>query len=200
MTDSDILLDMLHKEITTSTNDSKIKLKEENSYAVTIADLPSDAIIIKTDSFPAPLGCFQNTRGECKRADYILISETKKVILFIELKGNKEDGSTIIKQLKGALCVAAYFREIGKQFWDKKDFLDGYKNRFIGITEISISKRTSIVKQEKLHDSPQKFLKISSPRYLIFGQLAALLSTTPTLPRKVRKRLTSRQALRHNLT
>ncbi|MBF0179069.1 MAG: hypothetical protein HQM03_03465 [Magnetococcales bacterium] len=176
MTDSDILIDMFHSEIITTTNNSKIKLIEKNSYEITINNTPSDAIAIKTDSFPAPDKYFQNTKGECKRADFIIISETKKIILYIELKGNKEENNHIIKQLKGALCVVAYCKEIGRQFWDKQDFLDEYKNSFIGITELSINKKTSTAKRNGLHDSPQDFLKISSPHHLMFGMLAALRS------------------------
>jgi hypothetical protein len=82
-------------------------------YAVIIYDLPDEdeVMVIKADSFPAPQKIFTGTKGECKRADFIVIADTdgEKVIIFIEMKAGK--GSTeaeIIQQLQGSQCLIAY--------------------------------------------------------------------------------------------
>jgi len=137
-----------------------------------IRNIPSDVIVIKADEFPAPKTFFKGDNGECKRADFIIISEEKKVILYVEMKAGAKDASHIVKQLKGASCVISYCKEIGKQFWSEARFLDGYAHRFIGIVNLSISKRPSRYKSAPLHDLPESFLKISSPHHLQFNKLA----------------------------
>lgn len=153
-----------------------IKLQEagvEGSVSF-IRNIPSDAIVIKADEFPAPKTFFKGDKGECKRADFIIISEEKKVILYVELKAGAKDASHIVKQLKGASCLISYCKEIGKQFWSEARFLDGYAHRYIGMVNLSISKKPSRHKSAPLHDSPESFMKISSPHYLQFKELAAV--------------------------
>ena len=139
-----------------------------------IRNIPSDAIVIKADDFPAPKTFFKGDKGECKRADFIIISEEQKVILYVELKAGEKDASHIVKQLKGAYCVVAYCKEIGKQFWNQDTFLDGYVHRFVGMVNLSVGKKPSRHKSKSLHDSPESFLKISSPHHIQFKELSAL--------------------------
>jgi hypothetical protein len=139
-----------------------------------IRNIPSDAIVIKADEFPAPKTFFKGDKGECKRADFIIISEEKKVILYVELKAGAKDTSYIVKQLKGASCVISYCKEVGRHFWNESSFLDGYVHRYVGMVNLSVSKRTSRHKSKPLHDLPESFLKISSPRHLQFNELAAV--------------------------
>jgi len=152
-----------------------IKLKESGieDCVCFISNIPSDTIVIKADKFPAPKSFFRSDKGECKRADFIIVSEEKKVILYIELKAGTHEPTHIIKQLKGAHCVISYCKEIGKQFWNETRFLDEYKHRYIAMVNLSISKKPSRHRQAVLHDSPHKFLKISSPGYLQFNQLVS---------------------------
>lgn len=146
-------------------------VKDAISY---IRNIPSDAIVIKADKFPAPGSFFKGDKGECKRADFIIISEEKKVILYVELKAGATDTSHIVKQLKGASCVISYCKEIGRHFWNENTFLDGYAHRYVGMVNLSVSKKPSRHKSAPLHDSPETFLKISSPQYIQFNQLAAV--------------------------
>ena len=44
----------------------------------------------------------------------------------------------IIQQLKGAQCFVEYCQAIGKSFWEKQDFLDDYKYRFVSIKNITV--------------------------------------------------------------
>ncbi len=153
-----------------------IKLHEEghkNSVSF-IRNIPTDALVIKADEFPTPKTFFKGDKGECKRADFIIISEEKKVILYVELKAGPKDSSYIIKQLKGASCVISYCKEIGKHFWNENAFLDGYAHRYIGMVNVSVNNKPSRHKSSPLHDSPEKFLKISSPHHLQFNHLVGL--------------------------
>jgi hypothetical protein len=139
-----------------------------------IRNIPSDVIVIKADDFPAPNNFFKGDKGECKRADFIIISEEKKVILYVELKAGEKDASHIVRQLKGASCVVTYCKEIGKQFWNQDSFLSDYAHRYVGMINLSVSKKPSRHKSARLHDSPETFLKISSPHHLQFKELAAV--------------------------
>jgi len=139
-----------------------------------IRNIPSDSIVIKADEFPAPKTFFKGDKGECKRADFIIISEEKKVILYVELKAGAKDASPIVKQLRGASCLISYCKEIGREFWSESTFLDGYAHRYVGMVNLSVSKKPSRHKSVPLHDSPETFMKISSPHNLQFNQLAAV--------------------------
>lgn len=177
MTDMDILTEMLMDSalipIENEYGKPMVKLEEAGvkGAKACIRNMPADTIVIKADDFPAPKKFFQGDKGECKRADFIIISEEKKVILYIELKVGKKDASHIIKQLKGSACVITYCKEIGKHFWEQETFLNGYAHRFIGMVNLSISKKPSRYKSLPLHDSPELFLKISSPHHLQFKEL-----------------------------
>ncbi len=140
---------------------------------VSIHHLPEDALIIKADAFRAPDTIFQGKHGECKRADYVIISAERKRIVHIELKRSKASKNAIIKQLKGARCLIEYCRAIGKHFWDEPHFLDGYQHRFVSIGRTSISKRpTRISKRNSAHDTPERMLTLQAPHHLQFNELA----------------------------
>ena len=148
------------------------------NYTVTIYGMPDDdeVIVIKVDAFSAPTTVFQGSRGECKRADFVIIADTdkEKIILCIEMKRgtNTSKNKEIIQQLKGAQCFVAYCQAIGQSFWEKQNFLNDYKYRFVSIKNIKIAKKQTRLRSETdIHDSPEKMLKISSPNYLQFNHL-----------------------------
>lgn len=143
--------------------------------SATIRNLPVDAIVIKIDEFGSPDTFFKGAKGECKRADYVIISAEKKCILYIEIKRTKDGWDQIVKQLMGAQCVVKYCQEIGKTFWDETSFLSGYKSRFISVGHTSIAKKkTRVEKVATRHDTPDRAMKIDWPNYLQFNQLAGL--------------------------
>jgi len=157
---------------------SKVILTETHlsNYSVTINGMPDDdqVIVIKSDSFVEPKAVFQGSKGECKRADFVIIANTdrKKVIFCIELKSGNPDSKEIIQQLKGAYCFTIYCREIGKIFWEETDFLKDYEYRFISITKILQIKKPEINYDNIIIDKISRpMLKISSPKYLPFNQL-----------------------------
>ena len=142
----------------------------KNDYSIKITKIPDDIIIIKADEFSSPDTFFQGDNGECKRADFILIAQTykKNWILHIEMKSGKDGNANMIKQLKGAQCLVAYCRAIGRTFWKEPKFLEekNYEQRFVTITNITprISKKTTrILPKSDWHDTPEKMWRIDSP-------------------------------------
>ncbi|WP_426581615.1 hypothetical protein [Dapis sp. BLCC M229] len=150
-----------------------------DNYTVTIHGMPDDneVIAIKADAFSAPKEIFQGTKGECKRADFVIIADTikkGKFIVFIEMKGGKKTSKEkeIIQQLKGAQCFVEYCQAIGKSFWEKRYFLDDYQYRFVSIKNIKIPKsKTRYESKADIHDTPEKMLKISDPHHIQFNRL-----------------------------
>ncbi|MBD2302541.1 MULTISPECIES: hypothetical protein [unclassified Nostoc] len=183
MSDIAILKEMIQENATVPLQEhydkKKVILTEltDPKYSVTIYGMPKDdeVIVIKADNFESPKTIFQGKRGECKRADFVIIADTedKKVILYIEMKGGKGGSEIeIIQQLKGGECFIAYCQKIGQSFWNQQNFLSDYVYRFVSIKEISIAKqKTRISRQTNNHDRPDKMLKISSPNYLHFNHL-----------------------------
>jgi hypothetical protein len=141
---------------------------------VIIKNLPSDAFIINVDkSFDAPARLFQGGHGECKRADFAVISHSQKCILIIELKRTKSSWCDIVNQLRGADCFIRYCCAVGSCFWNEDAFLQGYKKRFISIGHTSIPKRTTRVTcTSDRHDTPETAMKIDWPHHLQFNRLA----------------------------
>ena len=84
-----------------------------------------------------------------------------------------DDSNIIMKQLMGAKCFMTYCKEIGKSFWNKKDFLSEYDYRYVCIGHISIAKKPTRIKRDsRLHDEPGKMMKIDWPSHIQFNQLA----------------------------
>ncbi|MFZ3016931.1 MAG: hypothetical protein WA056_00580 [Gallionella sp.] len=182
MPDLDILKQLIHPNamvpLTVTYGKKSVELSEPQypSSVVTVSNVPEDAIVIKVDSFKSPDAVFSNSKGECKRADYVIVSNAnnKKRIIFIEIKATKDRENSIIKQLTGAKCFMLYCQAIGKEFWNQNDFLKDYKYRFVSIGHTSIAKRKTRIERKcsSIHDQPEKMLKIASPNHLQFNQLA----------------------------
>ncbi|MEA5582914.1 hypothetical protein VB620_16380 [Nodularia harveyana UHCC-0300] len=156
-----------------------VKLQEADlpNCFVTIRGIPDEdeIIVIKADQFKSPDTVFIGSKGECKRADFVIVADThtKKVIVCIEMKAKRTTSKEweIIQQLRGAQCFIAYCQKIGKEFWGQPKFLDSYVYRFVTIRNINIHKKTTRKKETEYHDSPERMLKISSPHYLQFNHL-----------------------------
>jgi hypothetical protein len=141
---------------------------------VTIRGMPDNAIVIKADAFKSPDTVFKGLKGQCKRADFVIVADTgeKKVILCIEMKKTKDLEEKIIQQLRGTLCFIVYCREVGKEFWKQADFLSDYVYRFVSLTHLSISKKAFCIPPKiGIQDRPEQMLKIIYPDYLRFDQL-----------------------------
>jgi len=143
---------------------------------IEISGLPQDALVIKADSWPAPDQVFAGSKGECKRADYVIISEknNKTVVICIEMKkSNNSTSKKIIEQLTGAKCFILYCQSIGRGFWSERDFLGDAVYRFVGFCHTSsIRKRpTRVTRTSSIHDQPDQFLKIDWPNHVEFNRL-----------------------------
>lgn len=154
---------------------------EENqgiNYEVTILDIPEETLVIKSDLFEAPKTIFKNSKGECKRCDFILISDQDnlKVIMFIEMKAGRANTQEIIQQFKGGECLISYCREIGKKFWNQIKFLENYQSRFVSMKDINLNKKpTREKKLPTIHNCPENMLKIYAPKKIQFNQLIGKL-------------------------
>lgn len=182
MTDLDILKQMIKTsacaEVEVHYNSHKVVLSEPQcpDSKVEIRNIPADAIIIGADKFPPPNALFNGEKGECKRADYIIVAEKNNRIcaVYIELKRTNQASATDIqKQLRGAHCVLCYLQAIGREFWGKQDFLANIAHRYIGFTHTgSIRKhKTRESRPSELHKSPEKFLKFSWQSSVEFNKI-----------------------------
>ncbi|MEL4897349.1 hypothetical protein [Crocosphaera sp. Alani8] len=150
----------------------------QGDYEIIIRNISKNTIVINADKFEAPKTIFQGKKGECKRADYIIIyhKNKRKFIVIIEMKAGKADNREVIQQLKGAECFVYYCQKIGKSFWGESNFLNGYKYRFISVKNIKLNKMpTREKKQPKIHDTPENMLKISGKKPLEFNKLIGKL-------------------------
>lgn len=180
MTDFDILKELLNREaLLPLEGDSKqprVLLKEESvtDSSATLKRLPSDAVVIALDKyFPAQKQIFSGNHGECRRADYLIISSSLKRILYIEMKKTRGNPRDISQQLQGAHCFCVYMQQIGKSFWKKKDFLDGYQHYFLSIKQTgkSTKRPTDYCKKSKKNNSAEKPTIINFPKSLDFNSL-----------------------------
>lgn len=133
-------------------------------YSIKIKGIPDAAIVVKADVFSSPESVFSCQRGECKRADYVIVtnSETANFIVHVEMKKGEGNAGEIISQLKGSECFIAYCRAIVCRFWQQPGFLDRYENRFVTFRRIGTSKsRTRESCSSVLHDVPERMFRIS---------------------------------------
>ena len=139
--------------------------ERENNTTVKIKGLLHDSIVIRAEDFKDPLTVFKGLKGECKRADFMIVSNegTKKWIICIETQTGKHKArKEVVEQLKGALCFVSYCKCIGIEFWLEKEFLDSYEYRFVSIAYTDMHKRsTHPNKPRPLHNRPEHFLKLS---------------------------------------
>ena len=150
-----------------------VESQTDNSE-LTVLNLPKDTLVIKADKFRSPDDVFFGHNGECKRADYVIISEIYKCIIYIEMKRTSDSLHNFVNQLKGAYCFIKYCREIGKAFWNKENFLDDYKDLFISCSRTRGAKtRTGQLPDCELHDAPHKALRIRG-KSTQFRYIAAL--------------------------
>ena len=178
MSDIDLLSKMIKKSVLVPHNNNgkntySVELSEgghgKTAYAFKIYGLPQDSIIFRAEMFPEAVHFYQGSRGENKRADYVIVADTgkKKWILFIEVKSGKHsENRDMAKQLKGAECVVAHCRAVAEKFWDENSLLDSnvYENRFIGIVKVNIPKRPTRNRPSGIvHDKAENMLIVRNP-------------------------------------
>jgi hypothetical protein len=115
---------------------------QEKGYSICIKNVPENVVAIKTDSFPDLRHFFHCSGdvGQCKRADFVVISNDKKLI-FIELSTTNKQTKEVEQQLQGAQCVIEYCRSIGEKFYQCDSFLKDFTEP-AGLLPSSLSKIT----------------------------------------------------------
>jgi hypothetical protein len=95
-----ILRDSAKVKLENRNGTNQVKLDEpQNDTTVTVSGVPDNSIIVKADAFKSPDSVFQGTKGECKRADFVIVADhgDKKVIICIEMKAGKDSEKEIIQ-------------------------------------------------------------------------------------------------------
>ena len=155
---------------------------KQGDTTIEIKGLPYDSIVIRAEDFEDPLTVFKGSKGERKRADFVIVSNenSKKWIIYIETQaGNYKLAAHVEEQLKGAQCFMSYCKCIGRSFWEGEEFLGDYQYRFVSIVDINSNKETKktrpyaphIQSKGRLHDTPDAFLKILRSPSLHFRKL-----------------------------
>jgi hypothetical protein len=174
MNEIDILNELITNNAKISVSQSVTLIESEcPDSKVVIKGIPNNSIIIKADAFTAPKSIFKNSRHECKRSDYVIVSDSgpKKRILIIEQKRTKDGEKAVIRQLKGSYCFIEYCKKIVSTFWNENKYLDTFEYRFISISHTSIPKQPTRTSKKSMHNTPETMLKISYPKNLQYNQL-----------------------------
>lgn len=189
---SELIADNVIIPIVSSSSSSNEVILTENidntSYSIKIKGLPKETFILKADEFLALLNFFKGLQGECKRADYIILTNIKnqKIAIFLELKSGNPDNKEIIDQLKGSFCLYKYLQKVGQIFCNYTDFLMDYEIKFAVIKEIpqkiKLKKRSPQFRRENLvsqipldnsntPDIPKYFLSLKHQQEIYFRAL-----------------------------
>ena len=186
--DIQILREMISPDIQVMLQPSKgkpfVQLTDlQSGTTVRINGVPHDSIVIRAEDFENPLTVFNGSKGERKRADFVIVSnderERKWIICIETQEMDSKLASHVIQQLKGASCFVSYCRCIGKSFWESEEFLDDYQHRFVSIVDLNFNRsrrRTQpFHSQGELHNRPDLFLKISQSPTIHFRNLIDLV-------------------------
>ena len=86
----------------------------QSGITVEIKGLPYNTIVIRAENFENPLTVFNGSRGERKRADFVIVSndesERKWIICIETQEMDAKLASHVVQQLKGAYCFVSYCR------------------------------------------------------------------------------------------
>ena len=188
MNDIQILQEMLNPDtqvrLQSGQGRPSVQLTDSQSgMTVEIKGLPHNSIVIRAEDFENPLTIFNGSKGERKRADFVIVSndgnERKWIICIETQEMDSKLASHVVQQLKGAYCFVSYCKCIGKSFWESEEFLDGYQYRFVSITDLNFNRsrrRTQPFHSVgELHNRPEVYLKISRVTTIYFRNLINLV-------------------------
>ena len=139
--------------------------KDDQQYTLEITGTPYDTVAFKIDKFPPPKRIFKDSKRECKRADYVIVSRTDKKgwIVYIEMKTGPGRSSEVERQLRGGRCLFVYCQAIVEEFWGERKFLQGYAQRFVSVRQVGSSNRPTRYHSKPVHDSPRTMLRLTAP-------------------------------------
>jgi hypothetical protein len=120
-------------------NDRSAKLRE-----VQINNVSDDSILLKIDCGQISGQFFCNGNESQKRCDYLLITKMKhkKILLFMEMKSNKIEGTEIVQKFRASECFFDYIVSILRQFYDTEFNSKEYKKRFVLFQKKLLTKRS----------------------------------------------------------
>ncbi|MFZ1389789.1 MAG: hypothetical protein WBP46_18710 [Thiolinea sp.] len=183
MSHTSVLSRMLHPTCLIALEDhyesKKVCLVESQATDsfIEIHRIPVDAFVIDLDRVFNNQLLFQGNCGECKRADYLIISESAQRVLFIEMKRSNAPAQHIIHQLRGALCAFEYCQVIAREFFQETSFLNEYQKRFISIRHTGGEKRKTQIERTaaigETHCAPDQPLRVSWANTIQFNKLAS---------------------------
>ena len=179
MSDRDVLADIIHPDAVINLAEQykgrfSVVLYESKApdSKLTIRGCPSDCLVLNLDSAFDNTRLFNGANGVSKRADFMLISEEKKKVIFIEMKRSGSPNSDIIKQLTGSLCVFEYFKSVLQNFFQSKTHFSDYSLHFISAKHTTLNKgNTKIVKNGKCNNTPKNLLELSHTQSIEFNML-----------------------------
>ena len=147
-------------------------IESQPNYALVVTKCPDDVLIIKCDDkFPAPTNIFKGEKGECKRADYIIVSSKEKSMLIIELKhSDNSKAKDIEQQLRGAKCFLDYCESIISSFWGDTNILCEYDERYFKYIHCSRKRSFKPEADKTKNNSPDRFGRIYD-KVVPFGKL-----------------------------
>jgi hypothetical protein len=174
----DMIVDSAKVKLDNASSSASVTLIDPQApeSKVLITGLPQNAIVIKVDKFKSPDAILSESRGARKRADYIVLAvkNSKKYILYVEMKSTTDSKEKIIQQLKGAVCFVGYCKEIAKEFWCLDKCLSGYESRFVSFTHTKTGSRkrpTRCPQNDELNDTPEKLRPVSYDQIRNFNSL-----------------------------
>ena len=176
MSDTDILQGLFKQAVCIRAVDNKITLSEPSQpeSQVSICNLPDDAVCVKADMIDLRHFFADTSKGECKRADYLIFSEERKRILVIEMKKRKDAWKVICQQLHGAYCLAMYCLEVGRTFWQARGALSDYQPCFVSISHTVVGTgRQKYAGLASSLDSHVVVRKVSHPLHLQYPRLVS---------------------------
>ena len=174
MDDLNLLRELLKDEVLAPTEDTQTNKKAlvlpepgSQSYELRIIGAPYDTIAFKADAFP-PCYVFRGNRGERKRADYVIVAndDDRYWIVYVEMKSGGDGlAADTIAQLRGAHCLVAYCRAIGREFWGENGFLEEskYHEHFVSVKNIGASKKPSWPPKKPKNDRPETMWRFRNP-------------------------------------
>lgn len=152
---------------------------EAKDSSVTLKNIPKDVYAIKLDSCFRNDNIFAGSKGEFSRCDFIIFftKSNKLNILYVELKQGIGNTHKIKEQLKGGKTFIKYCKEVIKIFFKENNVMENYNEHFVafGNTQSATKRDTQYSKGINKNNSPDDFIKISSPnpKGLSFGTLLA---------------------------
>ena len=159
--------DALAAEKVLSRSRRAVLLEERDSqyYTLEITGTPYDTVAFKMDKFPPPNRIFKDSKRECKRADYVIISrrDRKGWIVYVEMKTGAGRSFEVERQLRGGKCLLVYCQAIVGEFWGEKRFLQDYAQRFVSVRHVGSNKPPTRDHRRPVHDRPEKMLKLTAP-------------------------------------